>query len=78
MLKAAGWRQVQMSEAKAGDVINDYGNHVLIYAGGDNFYDNRCCIHGANYRYAATGKIRSGFSSYRNRSGVQVWRAPGK
>ena len=79
MLQAAGWSQVNMSEIKEGDVVVDYGVHVLIYAGGDNYYDNRTCIHGSSYGgyYQATKSVRSGFSYYRNKN-VQIWRAPGK
>ena len=79
MLQAAGWRQVSMSEIKAGDVVVDYGVHVLIYAGGDNYYDNKTCIRGSSYGgyYQAIKSVRSGFSTYRNKN-VQVWRAPGK
>ena len=79
MLQAAGWSKVNMSEIKEGDVVVDYGVHVLIYAGGDNYYDNRTCIHGSSYGgyYKATKSVRSGFSYYRNKN-VQIWRAPGK
>ena len=76
MLKAAGWRQVPMSQIKSGDVVNDFTVHVLIYAGGDLYYDQGTCTVSSSGKQP-TRKVKSGFSYYRNKN-VQVWRAPGR
>lgn len=77
MLKAAGWRQVSMDEIQPGDVVNNFKIHVLIYAGGDLYYDQGTCTVSSSGK-APTRSVKSGFnSSYRN-SSYQVWRAPGK
>ena len=71
MLEAAGWTQHSYSEAQPGDVIVDYTVHTLIYAGGDNYYDQTCAMN----QYNTAGSVCSGWNYYANR-GVQVWRAP--
>lgn len=71
MLAAAGWTQHSYSEAQPGDVIVDYTVHTLIYAGGNNYYDQTCAMH----QYNTAGSVRTGWSYYANRN-VQVWRAP--
>lgn len=77
MLKAAGWHQVEHSEIQTGDVINDYGNHVLIYAGGNKVYDQNCGVVSSSGR-APIGGPYDGWSRYSGNSNVQVWRAPNK
>ena len=42
MLRAAGWRQVNPAEKQPGDVINNPGVHVVIYAGDGKIYDQSC------------------------------------
>ena len=76
MLKAAGWRQVPMSQIQPGDVVNDFTVHVLIYAGGDLYYDQGTCTVSSSGKQP-TRKVKSGFSYYRNKN-VQVWRAPSR
>ena len=70
MLEDAGWYQVSVEEAEPGDVINVYGYHVLIYAGGDDCYDETC----AQDFYMSTP--RNLWPAYKNDSRTQVWRAP--
>ena len=78
MLQAAGWRKVSVNEAQPGDVVNIYGYHVLIYAGGDLYWDETTCV--ICKGKTRTNAAKSGFSYYKNSSHgeVQVWRAPGK
>lgn len=77
MLRAAGWRQVQHSEIQPGDVINDYGNHVLIYAGGNKVYDQTCGVVSSSGRPPKGGPYDY-WSHYKGNSNVQVWRSPKK
>lgn len=71
MLRAAGWTQHSYSEAQPGDVVVDYTVHTLIYAGGNNYYDQTCAMN----QYNTAGSVLTGWSYYANRN-VQVWRAP--
>ena len=75
MLRAAGWTQVSHSEIQPGDIINDVGVHVLIYAGGDLVYDQNCGVYSSSGR-APLGGPYSAWSRYNGDSNVQVWRAP--
>lgn len=70
MLEAAGWYQVDPSEAEPGDVINVYGYHVLIYAGGDDCYDETCA------QDKNTTDPWNAWPYYKNDPRTQVWRAP--
>lgn len=75
MLAAAGWREVSHDEIQPGDVINHYGQHALIYAGGDMVYDQNCGVVSSGGR-APIGAPFNGWSRYKGRADVQVWRAP--
>ena len=75
MLQAAGWHQVSHSEIQPGDVINDYGNHILIYAGGNKVYDQNCGVVGSDGT-PPIGRAYDCWSYYNGNSNVQVWRAP--
>ncbi len=79
MLAAAGWRMVSHDEIQPGDVINDYGIHVMIYAGGDMVYDNNTCVIKRSgekpYGYGG-GPIKGSWSRRIGNPNVQVWRAP--
>lgn len=77
MLSAAGWRQVQHSEIQPGDVINDYTNHVLIYAGGNKVYDQTCGVVSSSGNPPKGGPFDR-WDHYKGNSNVQVWRAPNK
>lgn len=77
MLRAAGWRQVSHSEIQPGDVINDYTNHVLIYAGGNKVYDQTCGVVSSSGNPPKGGPYDY-WSHYKGNSNVQVWRAPNK
>ena len=70
MLAAAGWRQVSPSEAQAGDVINKFGVHVLIYAGNGMCWDQTSCV------VSSSGASPSGTTRSYDISNCQVWRAP--
>lgn len=70
-----GWRQVSHDEIQPGDVINDNGIHVLIYAGGDLVYDQNCGVIDS-YGSPAIGGPYNAWSGYRGRANVEVWRAP--
>ena len=48
MLAAAGWYQVDPSEAQPGDVVNKYEIHVMIYAGNGQVWDQRSCVTSSN------------------------------
>lgn len=69
MLEAAGWTKVKASEARPGDIINVYGYHTLIYAGGNYCYDVTC----AQDNHSTEPKVI--WSYYKNDSRTQVWRA---
>lgn len=76
MLKAAGWTQVSHDEIQPGDVINDVGVHVLIYAGDGKVWDQNCGVINAGGS-PPTGEPYNGWETqYKGRSNVQVWRAP--
>ena len=70
MLEDAGWYQVSAEEAEPGDVINVYGYHVLIYAGGDDCYDETCA---QDFNMSTPRNL---WSAYKYDSRTQVWRAP--
>ena len=75
MLRDAGWKKVPMSERQPGDVANKEGVHVLIYAGGDNYYDQSTCVVSSSGK-APSRSIKSGFmSAY---GSYDIWRAPGR
>ncbi len=75
MLAAAGWTQIPHDQIQPGDVINDYGNHVLIYAGGDLVYDQNCGVISSAGAPAIGGPYNA-WSGYYGSGNVQVWRAP--
>lgn len=70
MLSAAGWVQVDPSEAQPGDVVNAYGHHVMIYAGGNGVYDEACAQQ--NHTIEPSGN----WNYYANWPGIQVFRRP--
>ena len=73
MLAAAGWVQIDPSQKQPGDIINNPGVHVAIYAGGDKIYDQSCGV------VSSSGNPPKGAaftSSYATNSSYQVWRAP--
>ncbi len=70
MLPAAGWVQVDPSEAQPGDVVNAYGHHVMIYAGGNGVYDEACAQQ--NHTIEPSGN----WNYYANWPGIQVFRRP--
>lgn len=70
MLPAAGWVQVDPSEAQPGDVVNCFGYHVMIYAGGDGVYDEACA------QQNHTIEPSSNWSYYANDPRTQVFRRP--
>lgn len=70
MLPAAGWVQVDPSEAQPGDVVNAYGYHVMIYAGGNGVYDEACAQQ--NHTIEPSGN----WNYYANWPGIQVFRRP--
>ena len=76
MLSAAGWTQVSHDEIQPGDVINDVGNHVLIYAGDGLVYDQNCGVVSSSGRAPLGGPYSAWFSRYYGNANVQVWRAP--
>ena len=76
MLSAAGWTQVSHDEIQPGDVINDVGNHVLIYAGDGLVYDQNCGVVSSSGRAPLGGPYSAWFSRYYGNANVQVWRSP--
>ena len=83
IFEKAGWKKVSMSEIQPGDVVNLVTYHVLIYAGGDLYWDETTAVHSnenSKRKYVAAGHVLSGFSTYKNKTQyeIQVWRAPGK
>ena len=77
MLQAAGWHKVSHSEIQPGDVINNYGVHALIYAGGNKVYDQSCGVVSSNGAPPKGGPYDA-WSWYSGNSNVEVWRAPSK
>lgn len=75
MLAAAGWTQVSHDEAQPGDVINDVGIHVMIYAGGNLIYDE-CCGVVSSDGNPPIGAPYENWNNYKGKDSVQVWRAP--
>lgn len=73
MLEAAGWRRVNPAEKQPGDVINNLGEHVAIYAGDGKIYDQNCGVVSSGGRPA---KGEPFISSYATNNSYQVWRAP--
>ena len=78
MLKAAGWKQVPLSESKPGDVWNRpstggaySGGHAMIYAGNGKVWDQTSCMISSS-----GGTPCKGPRNYTNTSGVVCWRAP--
>ena len=78
MLAAAGWTQVSHDEIQPGDVINDVGNHVLIYAGDGLVYDQNCGVVSSSGRQPFGGPYSAWFNRYYGNGNVQVWRAPSR
>lgn len=77
MLKAAGWKQVPLSESQPGDVWNRPsqtaygGGHAMIYAGNGKVWDQSSCM------ISSDGSSPSrGMRNYSNTQGVVCWRAP--
>ena len=68
MLAAAGWHQVDPSQAQPGDVINKYEIHVMIYAGNGEVWDQTSCV------TSSSGNPPSGTTKPYDISGCQVWR----
>lgn len=75
MLAAAGWTKVSHDEAQPGDVINDVGTHVMIYAGGNLIYDE-CCGVVSSDGNPPIGAPYENWNNYKGKDSVQVWRAP--
>lgn len=75
MLAAAGWTKVSHDEAQPGDVINDVGTHVMIYAGGNLIYDE-CCGVVSSDGNPPIGAPYENWNDYKGKDSVQVWRAP--
>lgn len=75
MLAAAGWTQVSHDQIQPGDVINEVGVHVLIYAGGNLVYDQNCGVVSSSGR-PPFGAPYDAWNRYNGKSNVQVWRAP--
>lgn len=71
MLEAAGWYQVPVSEAKPGDIINNYGIHVMIYAGNGSLYDEDCA-----QGMKTTSPRSDTWPYYESSPLTQIWRAP--
>ena len=76
MLEAAGWTQVSHDEIQPGDIINEVGIHVLIYAGGDLVYDQNCGVFSSKGRPPIGGPYNAWNRKYKGKANVQVWRAP--
>lgn len=76
MLEAAGWTQVSHDQIQPGDIINEVGVHVLIYAGGDLVYDQNCGVVSSKGRPPIGGPYNAWNSRYKGKANVQVWRAP--
>ena len=67
LLEAAGWTLIDASQAEAGDIVNNFGVHVMVYAGDGKVWDQNTCVgdgslFGAPYSTSIAG--------------MQVWRAP--
>ena len=65
MLEAAGFKRINPSDAKPGDIVIDYEIHAMIYAGNGKVWDQSSCVGDK------TGTTRS-----RNISNCLVYRAP--
>lgn len=76
MFAAAGWTQVSHDEIQPGDVINDVGIHVLIYAGGDLVWDQNSGVISSSGNPPSGGPYAAWTSKYKGNGNVQVWRAP--
>lgn len=73
MLQAAGWRRVNPAEKQPGDVINNPGVHVVIYAGDGKIYDQNCGVVSSN----GNPPIGAPYANYyATNNSYQVWRAP--
>lgn len=68
MLKAAGWYQVDPSQAQPGDVVNKYTKHVMIYAGNGKVWDQTSAV------VSSSGVPPTGTTKNYDISGCQVWR----
>ena len=70
MLEDAGWRLVPESEVQPGDVVNNFGEHVMIYAGDGKVWDQTSMVISSN------GTPPTGTTKPHSISGCQIWRAP--
>lgn len=68
MLKAAGWYQVDPSQAQPGDVINKFEIHVMIYAGNGQVWDQTSAV------VSSSGTPPTGTTKNYDISNCQVWR----
>lgn len=74
MLSAAGWKKLtvsDMSELQPGDVLNVLGDHVMIYGGNNQVWDETAAVTSASG--APTG---APYTTSRPVSSFQVWRKP--
>ncbi len=70
MLENAGWIQVSPSDAKPGDVVNNFTVHVMIYAGNGKVWDQTSCV------VSSSGTPPTGTTKSYDISNCQIWRAP--
>lgn len=73
LLANAGWTRVDPSQKQPGDVINNHGIHVAIYAGDGLIYDQHCGVISSSGNPPISGPFAS---SYATNNTYQVWRAP--
>ena len=72
MLAAAGWKKLENpSDMQPGDVLNDYGTHVMIYAGNGKVWDESTAVTSISGRAPFGTPI--GYSQM-NSPNMQVWR----
>lgn len=70
MLAAAGWTQVDPSEAQPGDIVNHNTVHVLVYAGNGQCWDQTSAV------YSSRGWPPSGTTTTYDLNKCEIWRAP--
>ena len=68
MLSAAGWHKVDPSQAQPGDVVNNFGTHVMIYAGNGQVWDQSSAV------FSTSGNPPTGTTTHYDISSYQVWR----
>ena len=71
MLEAAGWKKVSSSDAQPGDVLNVPEEHVMIYAGNNQVWDETAAV--ISDSGAPTG---APYTTSRPIESCQVWRKP--